>query len=213
MSITKKQILILLPSLNRTDWLMDCLASFIRHDSGLADYIILRQSLGLIAVYNSVPHELLNQYDVVGLMGDDVRMHTSGWDKIVLSRMGNPPGLVYGRDGFKDSSLCTQPFISTKILRALGFVQPPCLEHFYGDNFFMDLLSPMNLVHYVPEIFAEHLHFSAGKSPKDDTYQRAESSWMHDTSSWAGLQHQLPEMRQRIEQLMDTENGATGQYD
>ena len=199
----KKPILILLPTLNRPQSLCDCISSFVINGSGLADIITLGGPGGITAVLNSVPMELIRQYEIVGSMGDDIRMRTKGWDLMVCDRLLDKIGMIHGRDGIQDSKLPTHPFISTPIIAALGFIQPAELKHFYGDNFYQELLGPLGLIQYVPELFTEHLHFTIGLSPKDSTYEAGYRHWDADGAAWEQYrQRQLPTMIARVRGLL-----------
>lgn len=179
--------------------LADCLRSYILHGTGLADVLVLQGPGGITAVLNAVPLDLISQYDIIGISGDDVRMHTPNWDRTVERRMV-PGGLIYGRDLNQNEKLPTHPFISSRIINALGFVQPPALKHFYGDNFYQELLGPLGRVKYVPEIVNEHLHFTIGKSPNDSTYQQGYAHWDDDSRAWAHYQAtRLEADRQRVQ--------------
>lgn len=195
----RSPILVLLPSLNRSASLAECVGLLALHGTGQFDVFIIGGPGGGTAAFNSVPMDLVRAYSIVSLMGDDCRVRTPQWDQLVLDRMGGAPGLVYGRDGIKDQSLCTHPFISARIILELGFVQPPELNHFYADNFYMDLLGPLGMLRYVPELVTEHMHFTVGKSSVDSTYQQNAAQWSHDEASWNDLcRHRMEGYRERI---------------
>ena len=198
-----KPILILLPTLNRPSQLCDAIASFVRWGTGLADILTLGGQGGITFVLNAVPQELIMEYEIIGVMGDDIRMQTRDWDKLVYERLHGRLGLVHGRDGIQNDKLPTHPFISSRIISALGFIQPSGLHHFYGDNFYQELLTPLGLIQYVPELFTEHLHFTVGKSPDDPTYQDGYKSWAHDTAAWSVYRvARLPDDIRRVKLLI-----------
>jgi hypothetical protein len=163
-------ILILLPSLNRNAALLECLDCLLKTSSGLADVLTIGGNGGSVKALNGVPASLLCQYEIIGLMGDDIRVRTNHWDRLVFDRLHDKTGLIYGRDGIQDQRLCTHPFFSSEIVLATGYIHPPELHHFFGDNFFMDLLTPLGLIQFVPELFTEHLHCQTGRSPIDQTH-------------------------------------------
>ena len=177
-------ILMLLPSLGRPNQLSDCLASIVKEGTGRADILVIGGNGGVISAFNSVPHGLLSRYQIIGMFGDDVRMKTRAWDELVLSKLLGKTGLVYGRDGHQDRQLCTHPFVTVNIVSVLGFIYPPQLHHFCGDNFLMELLSPLGKAEYLEQLFTDHLHPDAGKSPLDDTYRRAREWWDRDQTAW-----------------------------
>lgn len=196
-------ILVLLPSLRRPEGLVAAIESLVSLGTGLADLLVIGGEYdGVIRVFNSVPHELLNSYKIIGLFGDDVRMRTPCWDAIVQNLLRDKTGLIYGQDGHQDQKLCTHPFVTMDIFRALGFLYPSCLHHYSGDNFLMELLRPLGMIRYCPEIFTEHLHPDAGRAVVDDTYRRSRRWWDADLAAWASYrQTNLALDRQRVADL------------
>lgn len=180
-----RPILMLVPSLNRPEAVSEALHSLTSTGTGLSDYLILGGEGGVTQTFNAVPSELLRCYEILGLWGDDVRMQTKGWDKLVLEKLTGRVALVYGRDGIQDQRLCTHPFFASKIALVLGFIQPPALRHFYGDNFYMELMTAVGAIEFLPELFTEHQHCQTGKSPADETYHKANAFFQQDTEAWA----------------------------
>jgi hypothetical protein len=179
---------------------VDCIASLIKEGTGLADILTIGGTGGVIAAFNSVSHELLSRYQIIGMFGDDVRMKTHEWDKLVVRKLSGKSGLIYGRDGHQDARLCTHPFVTVNIFRALGFIYPSQLHHYSGDNFLMELLKPIGKVEYVPELFTDHLHpDTLHRAPMDDTYRQAREWWDRDQAAWKKYQcESLPDARSRV---------------
>lgn len=198
----KRPILVLLPTLNRTASLCAAFESLMLNSTGLADVLVIAGEFdGTVAALNSVPRELLSGYDIIGLFGDDVRMRTPGWDSMVSSSLNGKCGLVYGRDGHQDQRLCTHPFVSTSIFRVLGFIHPPELHHFYGDNFLMELLGPIGKAQFLADLFTEHLHPDTGKSVADETFRKSQRWWDADSVAWREYSRtKLPDDRAHIAQ-------------
>jgi hypothetical protein len=112
-----------------------------------------------------------HEYSHLGFMGDDHLPRTLGWDDTILNIMGDSPGVAYGDDLHQGGKLATACVITSKIVRTLGYMSPPPLEHLYIDNFWMTLGSTTNLW-YVPDVIIEHLHPDAGKAQRDTGYDR-----------------------------------------
>jgi hypothetical protein len=179
----KSPILILLPSIGRPESLCFAVESMVKNALGIFDLLVLQGGDECNQAMNQVPLDLISQHEIIGIMNDDARMRTRSWDRLVIDSFAGRPGLVYGRDGIKDESLCTLPFISSRMIQALGFVMPPGL-HYYADDYWMEISNHYQARWYVPELFIEHLHFSVGKSPMDATYQRGSDHWQYDVSAW-----------------------------
>lgn len=182
----KYPILIVIPTLKRPQAVALCIESFTTHGSGLADYFAVerRSELGMQAALNSVPMALLAQYEVVGIINDDVRMRTAGWDELVYSKLRGKTGLVYGRDGIQDDRLATQPFFSAHVATDIGLLAPPAPFRNLNDIFWGAIFNALNRVEYVPALFTEHLHHSAGKAAYDETYRRNDEAFAADNARW-----------------------------
>lgn len=200
MRASYQKILMVIPSLDRKQGLSECLQCLISNSTGLADYFaVTRRTGGWIKALNSISMELLSQYEVVGIMNDDVRMRTPGWDRIVLDRMDGKIGLVYGRDGIQDERLCTQPFISAEAIVRAGCLAPSCMEHSLVDNLWMEVFRSLGALHYEPALFTEHLHYTVNKSPMDSTYALGADAWSRDWPKWdAFAAREVPRLVSRI---------------
>lgn len=198
-----KPILMLMPSLNRAKSLSEAIQSLLTTGTGLHDIITIGGGGGSTTALNSVPMELIAQYQIIGLFNDDARMRTQGWDAALLDRMSHRPGLVYGRDGIQNEKLCTHPFISSKIIQCVGFVQPPQLYHYYGDNFWGSLLQPLGAVRYCPDIFTEHLNAMALGLEQDKTTQVEIMHWDSDSAAWQLFsKNELPALVEKVRPIV-----------
>lgn len=198
-----KKILVLIPSLNRPHELNEALSSFIVHGTGLADYLTIGGPGGYIKAVNSVPHKLLSQYEIIGLMSDDIRMRTPSWDLIVVNQLQGKIGMVWGRDGIKDDRLSTHPFVSTRVFSEIGFIVPHELSHFYGDDFLMELLVPLGRAEYLPDLYTEHLHYTVGKRAADASDGNGDQRWAHDIPVWNEIKNfRLPSYREHLSKAL-----------
>lgn len=198
-----KPILLLLPSLNRARSLAECVESLTTMGTGRHDILTISGGGGSTVALNSVPHELISQYEIVGLFNDDTRMRTQGWDKLILERMQGKTGLLYGRDGIQNERLCTHPFISSRIIQAVGYVQPPQLFHYYGDNFWGELLGPLGAIEYCPGLFTEHFNASVLGLEQDKTTQMEVLHWESDSAAWQEFSRtELPALRERVRAIL-----------
>ena len=105
-------------------------------------------------------------YQYVFFMGDDHRFRTKGWENSFI----DAGGISYGNDLLQGSRLPTAVCIDSNIIKKLGFMAPPCLQHMYADDFWRDFGSDLGILHYHDSITIEHMHFSKGKSPADSQY-------------------------------------------
>lgn len=106
-------------------------------------------------------------------LDDDHWPQTPGWDALyldALEQLGGT-GVVYGNDLFQRDQLPTAPGISADIVRELGWYAPPELQHWYCDNFWLELGKRSGRLAYLPDVIMEHRNVQAGKAPDDATYQ------------------------------------------
>ena len=112
-----------------------------------------------------------NEYRVIGFMGDDHLPRTHQWDTIIckqLKEMGT--GIVYGDDLLQGEMIPTAVFMTSDIVRALGYFCPPVLQHMYLDNAWKDWGQGANCLRYLPDVIIEHMHPGSGKAAQDNLY-------------------------------------------
>jgi len=197
-------ILVVIPSRNRPQALTECLTALIETGGGkgsLMDFMVLSGELspedGVVSLFNSVPMQTLERYDVVGMFGDDVRFRTYAWDALVVRCLTARPGLLYGRDGCQDELLATQAFVSTQLVLAVGHVYSPCFKSLFADKALMELAAAAGCLQYEPELFTEHMHWSLGKSLKDD--QSCKHEKWHDRDQAAMAEWQREDLPRETE--------------
>lgn len=110
-------------------------------------------------------------YTYYHLTNDDVIYHTASWDyklSFFIEEYGT--GIAYGNDLFHKHELPTFPFISAKLAKAVGYLQEPSLNRYFGDLVWKELGNSANCLYYLKDVIIEHLHILAGKSdnPIDD---------------------------------------------
>jgi hypothetical protein len=197
-------ILVVIPSRNRPKALTECLAALIETGGGkgsLMDFMVLSGALspgdGVVSLFNSVPMQTLERYDVVGMFGDDVRFRTYAWDALVERCLARRPGLLYGRDGCCDERLATQAFVSTRLVLAVGHIYSPRFKSLFADKALMELAVAAGCLQYEPELFTEHMHWSLGKSLKDD--QSCKHEKWHDRDQAAMAEWQREDLPRETE--------------
>lgn len=104
--------------------------------------------------------------------GDDIRFRTQGWDNIVRREFEKYPDriiFIYGDDGLTEQSgyeFGTHGFIHKNWADTVGYFVPPYYESDYNDTHLNDVAKELKRHVRIP-IMTEHMHFSIGKSPKD----------------------------------------------
>jgi hypothetical protein len=122
---------------------------------------------------NSATAPFMDRDLIIGMVNDDHRFRTPGWDKRVTEAL-RTPGIAYGDDLFQGEALvCGGVFISAPIVRALGWYCLPTCDHLFVDNAWGVLGKTMDRLHYLPDVVIEHLHPMAGKGEWDAGYEAA----------------------------------------
>ena len=110
-------------------------------------------------------------WDYIGFMGDDHLPQTPDWDERIISaleQMGT--GIVYGNDLLMGEELPTAAFMTSDIVRTLGYMAPPQLNHLFVDNFWLELGKGIDRIKYLDDVIIEHIHPLNGKAEWDATY-------------------------------------------
>ncbi len=92
--------------------------------------------------------------------------------------------------------------MSSNIVRTLGYMAPPCLEHLYVDNSWLAWGKGIDRLRYLPDVVIEHLHPEAGKAERDASYDATNSNeqYQRDFAAWAtyatgGLQEDIEKLK------------------
>lgn len=134
--------------------------------------IVLHDRLRLGGTLNWAARKYMGMYDAIGFMGDDHLPRTKSWDLRILGALdvGAGPKVVYGNDLLQGGNLPTAVFMHSRIIQALGYMNPPDQVHLYLDNFWKTLGSTIGGLVYLPDVVIEHMHPVAGKAEWDDRY-------------------------------------------
>jgi hypothetical protein len=112
--------------------------------------------------------------DTYLLLGDDTIPRTPKWD-VELEKSALETGMSYPDDGIHGPTKVTHPVVSGALLRELGFWTLPDLTHLFTDTVLEYIGQQLGCLTYRGDIVLEHLHFSTGKSPFDETYRRVDN--------------------------------------
>lgn len=136
---------------------------------------VLSGPRGLGPIINKLAVEIAPTCDAIGFLGDDHRPRTPSWDERLLAVLHGQIGVTYGNDLHQGGNLPTAVVMSSAIVRTLGYMVPPGVEHLYHDDFWRRLGEDLGCLEYLPGIIIEHCHPVAGKAVWDDGYERANS--------------------------------------
>lgn len=123
---------------------------------------------------NRAALELCDRYSFLTFMGDDHVARTKDWDLKLMTSAANlgPGSLAYGNDLLAGQSLPTAVLVDSKFVKTLGFLAPTRLNHMFLDDFWLAIGTGSGKIAYLEDVVLEHMHFSAGKSESDATYDK-----------------------------------------
>jgi hypothetical protein len=163
-------------------------------DDDPADYrsldlvtLVTGPRLSLVGWLNVLADEYADQYDNIGHIGDDNLPRTIGWDVRIeeslernLFCFGNDldPGRVPG-------SLSVHVFMRSEVVDKLGYMGPPSIQHMYVDPVWF-AWGAATSIEYLGDVVLEHLHYTLGKSPADESYRRSTALIPEDLYAYRG---------------------------
>lgn len=122
-----------------------------------------------------------SEADILGFVGDDHRFRTQGWDRVISQILGGSGGgYLYADDLAQREQLPTQVFVTSAIVRALGWFGLPDARHLYLDNTWKLLGEAADCLYYVPDLVIEHMHPAYGKGDWDENHVRVNSQDNYD---------------------------------
>jgi len=138
------------------------------------------EQLKVVRKINYLAEKYVHKYDFVQFIGDDCLFMTKGWEETFLEEAtGNDYVMFYPDDTIQGEKLCTHPFMSTNIVKKLGFMGPTCLEHMYVDNFWKSVGEYLGCLRYFPNIVINHRHPAKGFAT-DEVYESSKSGFHQD---------------------------------
>lgn len=143
--------------------------------------IILSGKQGTVTeILNEAAINIADDYDIVAFMNDDFVIGTHGWEEEIIKWQEENRGICWGNDLLQGGNLTTHFFMDSSIVKALGYVAPPTMEHFYIDNYWMNIGFLIGKLKYFPDLIFEHRHPSNGKNTSDSVYEEGNASMNRD---------------------------------
>ena len=105
-------------------------------------------------------------YPVVGMAGDDTIPETQGWDAALLSEL-ETPGIAVPVSR-KRGRLPEHWFISSPVIRALGWALEPSMRHYWVDVVLHDLGNDTGCARYRDDVQLFHDQEPGQVRPEDD---------------------------------------------
>jgi hypothetical protein len=193
-------------NVGRNQRLIRCLESYKEFTDGLSDIYVLHdddecdiydpilanypeinnmcipRDLNLMQKINVHALDIANKYKYMGFVGDDIVFRTK-WEKEFIEALSsNKFVLAYANDlVYLKGELATHPFITSNMVKAVGFFGLPVITHQYFDNYWMDLTNRIGSIKFLDSIIMEHFHPVVNKEVKDVGWQKAEDLFLSNT--------------------------------
>ena len=163
--------------------------------------IVIAARMGMNGTLNHWANWMAPDYDFICFMGDDHLPITKGWDTKLAEAIGDKAGIAYGNDLLQGENLPTAVVMSTKIIRALGFMSPPALKHLFLDNFWLAIGKALGNATYCPDVVIEHLHYINGKAAHDERYAAVNNAEMHNADEAIFAEYMANEFADAVESV------------
>lgn len=153
---------------------------------------------------------LLGDATSVGVIGDDCRLRTPGWDVTLDGWLTEHVGVAWPDDGWahqwSSEEKAAHWWLSRPVVDGMG-VAPPS-QHLFMDDYWAQLGKAVGCARYFPDILVEHLHPLAGKAEMDDTYIRSRKWVRTDRAWWAEwLTHGKARDVRRLRAIIEARTG------
>lgn len=166
----------------------------------------------MVPKLNRVASQAADSWQYLAFMGDDHLPRTKGWAQAYAAQLaGMGTGIVSCPDGLRADDLPTQWAMTADIVRALGKMVPPAVDHLYCDNAIRDLGVLAECGAWLPELLIEHMHPLAGKADPDDGYVKVNSAERYRLDREAYLEWRHAGLRQDALKIMKLKGDPRGE--
>lgn len=163
--------------------------------------VVIAARMGMNGTLNHWANWMAPDYDYICFMGDDHLPITAGWDTKLCEAIGKEAGIAYGNDLLQGENLPTAVVMSSKIIRALGFMSPPALKHLFLDNFWLAMGHALGNANYLPDVIIEHLHYTNGKAEHDERYAAVNNAEMHNGDQTFFAEYMVSQFENDVENV------------
>lgn len=132
-------------------------------------------------IYNYVANQLMPGFKYYSPSNDDFEYLTAIWDVKLMTNIEEHDGwgISYGDDRIQSENMCTTSVISGNIVRALGWLQLPSLQHLYGDHVWKVIGRGLGRIYYDTNVIIRHRHPVDNETKPDAVFERTNSPQMY----------------------------------
>lgn len=142
-------------------------------------------------INSALEHIKFDRFDAIGFVGDDIEIkpsYTNHWEKEILENLKQlgKYSMVYPNDCLQGKRLPTHPFMTTELVKKLGWFAHPDFWHTKVDTVWKEIGQMLHDLpidggcRYLEDVMFEHLHPSINKAKDDAVYQLAYSKEWQD---------------------------------
>lgn len=138
--------------------------------------LCVKSGINLMQKMNIHAMDIANEYKYMGFIGDDIVFRTKWEEKFIEGLSAHKFSLVFANDlMYTKGEHVTHPFITTNMVRAVGFFGCPAVGHHFFDNYWMDMIRRVGFQKFYASIIMEHFHPLMYKAEKDAGFKEIES--------------------------------------
>jgi hypothetical protein len=165
-----------------------------KDDPALQEYLDIFQGTGYVVEdglrrvvpwMNHLSAMIVDDYRFIGHFGDDQMPRTVGWDVRVCESLERnlfcfADDLYPGRP---TGTLCCHVFMRSEVVKTLGYMGPPCMQHMYVDPTWM-AWGQATSIEFLADVELEHMHYSCGKADADQSYYESTALIQQDLTAF-----------------------------
>jgi hypothetical protein len=149
------------------------LEQYLNFSASECEIVVLDGLKGrLVDWLNILACSFVDQFKAIGHIGDDNVPRTVGWDVRVMESLEDHM-FCFGDDldpGREPGSLSIHAFMRSEVIRRLGYMGPPSIQHMYVDPVWF-AWGTATSIEFLPDVVIEHMHYTVGgKAPFDESY-------------------------------------------
>jgi hypothetical protein len=153
-----------------------CLAEYLAFSGGDVDtHIRAGFQRQLVRWLNALGTSYAQTHRVLGHIGDDNVPRTVGWDVRIMESLERNL-FCFGDDldpGRQSGSLSIHVFMRAEVVRRLGYMGPPQIQHMYVDPVWY-AWGKATSIEFLSDVVLEHMHYTiSGKAPADASYEHS----------------------------------------
>lgn len=173
----------LLVGLDSDDPALEAYSASLHHP----DYVVRSGLRQVVPWINCLAVPFAGEFRFIGHIGDDNLPSTPGWDVRIMEALERTP-FAFGNDLYPTrppGSLCCHVFCRSEVVRALGYFGPPAIRHMFVDVAWYAWGQGCGIT-FLEDVIIEHLHYTLGKSPMDESNMASLACTGPDLGAWHG---------------------------